>query len=268
MSTRTARTSPLTARERRDAALKTRRRRHGILTVGVLAVVAFMITVAIVVQSKRAADERPLVAPAGATGEEKLLVTVGRADAPAVLTVYEDPRCPGCAHIERLLHDTINRLQDEGKLRVDYHLLSFVDRIAPGRGSKYAANALAAAQDAGKFREYHDVLYAHPPKAENVDTYGDKKVLLDLARKVPGLSTASFTAAVKDGTHDTWIAAIQKAFDRQTLIQGTPALVFKGRDLLKDPEHALTPERLTELVDNEATPPQAPSRAGAAPDEG
>ncbi len=238
--------------ERQADALRARRRRCGRWSAGILAGLVGAVVISIAVQTDRASDTRPVIAPHGATGDGQLLVSVGHADAPAVLTVYEDLRCPGCAEIERRLHSTVNRLQDEGKLRVDYHLLSFVDRIAAGTGSKYAANALAAAQDAGKFREYHDVLYAHPPKAEHVDSYGDKQVLLDLAAEVPGLSTPRFTAAVEEGTHDTWIRAVQEAFDRQSRIQGTPAFLFKGEDLLKDPASPLTPQRLTELVDQEA----------------
>ncbi|MEV7279246.1 thioredoxin domain-containing protein [Streptomyces sp. NPDC093111] len=204
------------------------------------------------VQANRTADDRPVVTPAGISDEGGLVITVGQSDAPAVLTVYEDLRCPGCAQIEGKLHETINALEDAGKLRVDYHILSFVDRIVPGKGSRYAANALAAAQDAGRFRDYHDTLYANPPEAEDVDSFGDKRLLLKLAKNVKGLSGERFTAAVQEGTHDTWVAKVQKAFDQQTEIQGTPALFFKGRDLMKDPE-TLTPQRLTALVEQEAT---------------
>ncbi|MEV7501914.1 thioredoxin domain-containing protein [Streptomyces sp. NPDC093018] len=207
---------------------------------------------AIVVQSGRAEDDRPIIPPAGTTGNQNLIIPSGQANAPATLTVYEDPRCPGCAQLEHVLHATINKLQDEGKLRVEYRILSFVDRIASGRGSKYAANALAAAQDAGKFRDFHDALFASPPPSEREDTFGDKEVLLALGRKVRGMDMSKFTAAVRKGTHDTWVNKVQQAFDRQTAIQATPAVFFKGKDLVKDREHPLTPERLTALVEAEA----------------
>ncbi|MFK0292773.1 thioredoxin domain-containing protein [Streptomyces sp. NPDC090442] len=238
--------------ERHQAAQRTRRRRERATVLAVCAGLLGLIGLFIAIQTNRARDDRPLVAPAGATGEDHLVIPVGRPDAPVVLTMYEDPRCPGCAQIERELHTTINKLEDEGKLRVEYHVLSFVDRIARGNGSKKAANALAAAQDAGRFREFHDVLFAHPPASEETDTFGDTQVLLDLAEKVPALPTAEFTKAVTQGTHDTWVSAVQHRFDQQTKITGTPALFFKGRDLLRDPDHPLTPQRLTELVTDEA----------------
>ncbi|MFI0013671.1 DsbA family protein [Streptomyces sp. JUS-F4] len=238
--------------ERERAAARSRRRRRAAISAGVAAAIISAVGLTVVVQSSRAADNRPVVPPAGAVGADKLVISVGQADAPATLTLYEDPRCPGCAQVERLLHTTINRLQDEGKLRVDYHVLSFVDNIVSGTGSKHAANALAAAQNAGRFREYHDALFAAQPKSETDDAFGDKQVLLDLAAKVKGLDTDRFAAAVKDGTHDTWVNKVQEEFDKQTEIQGTPAVFFKGKDLIRDTEHPLTPERLAKLVEAEA----------------
>ncbi|MFF1485263.1 DsbA family protein [Streptomyces sp. NPDC058319] len=239
--------------ERERAARRSRRKRQAAVSAGVVATLVAVVAVAVVVQPGQAADDRPVIAPAGATGDGKLVIPSGRADAPATLTVYEDPRCPGCAKFEHELHATINKLQDEGKLRVDYHILSFVDRIVSGKGSKYAANALAAAQNAGKFREYHDALYASPPPSEKEDTFGDKQALLDLGKKVDGLDMAKFTAAVSEGTHDTWVKKVQQNFDRQTAVQATPAVFLKGENLLKDPEHPLTPERLTQLVEAESS---------------
>ncbi|GAA3506874.1 thioredoxin domain-containing protein [Streptomyces showdoensis] len=237
--------------ERRRDEIRKRRVRRAAITGGIALALAGNVVLTVMVRANRASDDRPVVTPAGVTDQAGLVISVGRADAPAVMTIYEDLRCPGCARIERTLHETINRLEDAGKLRVDYHILSFVDRIVPGEGSRRAANALAAAQDAGRFRAYHDVLYAHPPVAEDVDTFGDKDLLLKLAQKV-GLSGERFTAAVREGTHDTWVAEVQRAFDQQDEIQGTPALLFKGHDLLKDPE-SLSPERLTTLVEQEVT---------------
>lgn len=256
MSKSAVRTQPRQARdrlraERESADRRSRRVRQTALSAGVVATVTTVVAVAVVVQSGAAGDDRPVVVPSGATGDDDLVIPSGPADAPATLTVYEDPRCPGCAQFEHELHTTINRLQDEGRLRVEYHVLSFVDRIAPGRGSKYAANALAAAQDVGKFRDFHDVLFASPPPSENDDTFGDEQVLLALGKKVDGMDMEKFTAAVRNGTHDTWVNKVQQAFDRQTAVQATPAVLFKGKDLLKDPGHPLTPEWLTRLVEAE-----------------
>ncbi|MFF3002228.1 DsbA family protein [Kitasatospora sp. NPDC057940] len=238
--------------QRQRAAERARRNRNRAITGALATVVAAAVGVTIAVQSGKAKDARPIVPPAGAIGDRQLVIPVGDPDAPVTLTVYEDFRCPACAQVEGILGDTINRLEDEGKLRIDYHILSLVDSIARGKGSKNAANAVAAAQNAGKFREYHDVLFANHPKSETKDTFGDKKTLLALADKVKDLKTPSFIAAVNEGTHDTWVKKVQHTFDQQTKIQGTPAIFFEGRDLLKDTGHPLTAERLTRIVNDAA----------------
>ncbi|MER7599991.1 DsbA family protein [Streptomyces hydrogenans] len=205
-----------------------------------------------------------MVAPVGVVGDGGLLIPVGRKDAPVVLTVYEDARCPGCAQLEKTLHTTINRLEDEGLLRVEYHVLSFVDRIVGGKGSKVAANALAAAQDAGRFREFHDVLFAHPPAEESTDVFADRNFLLKLAGQIPGLRSTEFDKAVAGDAHSGWVKAVQGQFDQQTDIQATPAVLLDGKDLVRDQDHPLSSERLVELV-NEAVTRKGPAAAPTGP---
>ncbi|MGW1251414.1 DsbA family protein [Streptomyces sp. NPDC002535] len=225
------------------------------VAVGVALAVAIGLTI---ILQTRAAASGPVVAPAGASGDDGLVIPVGRPQAPVVLTVYEDVRCPGCAQLERALRATVNRLEDEGRVRVDYHLLSFVDRIVGGKGSKVAANALAAAQEAGRFREFHDVLFAHHPAEESMDVFADREFLLRLADQVPGLRSAEFDKAVADGTHSGWVQAVQRRFDEQSVLQGTPAVVLDGENLVSDQDHLLTPERLLQLVDQAAAGKEAP----------
>ncbi|WP_432005972.1 DsbA family protein [Streptomyces parvus] len=248
--------SPSTARERlrkqrvREALRK--RRLHQVAK-GLSVCVALATAVSVSIAFQARGSHEPVVAPRGTVGDGGIVIPVGRADAPVVLTVYEDARCPGCAHLEKTLHSTINRLEDEGRLRVDYHVLSFVDRIVGGKGSKVAANALAAAQDAGRFREFHDVLFANPPAQETTDSFADRDFLLKLAGRVPGLRSPAFDKSVVDGSHSGWVKAVQDRFDQQTRIQATPAVILGGKDLVRDQEHPLTPQRLTELVKGAAS---------------
>ncbi|MFE0641686.1 DsbA family protein [Streptomyces sp. NPDC058877] len=237
------------AAARRQEAERARRRKTLIRTAVTGVALAAVVTVTIAVQSYKDGDDRPVVIPRGAAGPEGLVIPTGDDDAPVTLAVYEDFRCPGCGQVEDRLGPTINKLQDEGKLRVEYHVLSLVDSIVPGKGSLYAAGAAAAAQDAGKFREYHDALFENQPE-ETDDAFGDKDFLLTLAEGIDGLNTPEFTESVRAGTHDTWVKKVQRTFDRQTAIPGTPAMFLDGgeADLLKDPQHPLTAERLTELV--------------------
>ncbi|PBC71904.1 protein-disulfide isomerase [Streptomyces sp. TLI_235] len=242
-----------TARERmlqQRAADEARGRRKKQLVVGgvALAVIAAAVVTGVLVQNERSKPETPTAAPTGTIGDKNLVIPSGAADAPSVLTVYEDPRCPACGSFEQSFVQTVNELEDAGKLSVNYHIVSFIDRSLGGKGSKYGANALACAQDAGKFRAYHDVLYKNQPP-ETADTYGDKAALLDLAKQVPGLDTPAFRACVNDNTYSDWVSAVQQDFDKSGF-KSTPTLTLNGTPIYpKKGDEQISPDNLVKWVD-------------------
>ncbi|WP_202233117.1 DsbA family protein [Actinacidiphila reveromycinica] len=185
-----------------------------------------------------------VTAPRGAAGKDDLVIPVGAADAPSTLTVYEDFRCPACDEFEKTFTPTIHGLEDSGELRTEYHLVTLIDGNLGGDGSLNAGNAAACAQDEGKFRPYHDVLYDNQPDEQD-DRFGDKKNLLTLAAKVPGLKNASFTACVDNGTHDAWVKKSNEAFDSAGF-GSTPTVLLNGKNIYGST--ALTPDSLKQMV--------------------
>ncbi|WP_193317808.1 MULTISPECIES: DsbA family protein [Streptomyces] len=172
-------------------------------------------------------------------------IAVGERSAPAVLTVYEDFRCPACAQFENAFRSTINELTEAGQLRVDYHLVTIIDGNMRGSGSRYAANAAACARDQGAFPQYHDVLFQNQP-AETDDAFADKSRLIELAREIEPLDNETFRACVQDGTHDDWVSRSNADFlDGE--YNATPTVLLNGERLGQggDP---LTPEHLRERV--------------------
>ncbi|MBB6433679.1 DsbA family protein [Streptomyces candidus] len=210
-----------------------------------------------------------VVVPAGAVGAEKVALPVGATDAPSLLTVYEDMRCPACGMFENSMRDTINKLEKAGKLRAEYHLVSFIDKAVTGNGSKYAANALGCAQGVGKFHEYHDVLFRNQPE-ETDDAFGKKSHLLDLASKVPGLRGTAFDKCVDEGTHAGWVTKVQKDFDKSKY-KATPTVLLNGEPIYPQKgSEQITPANLVKWVEaaNRGKPagtrtPQAPGAGGA-----
>ncbi|MCP2312639.1 MULTISPECIES: DsbA family protein [Kitasatospora] len=255
-----------TARERmmaERAAQEAKDKRTKKLVVGgvVVAVVAAAAVTGVVVQNQRSKPETPVAAPTGAIGDKSLVIPSGAADAPSTLTVYEDPRCPACGMYERTFSPTIDQLEDQGKLQVNYHVVSFIDRSLGGTGSKHGANALACAQDAGHFRDYHDVLYRNQPD-ETSDAFGDKQVLLDLAKQVPGLSTPVFEACVNDSKYGGWVSAVQQDFDKSSY-KSTPTVLLNGTPIYpKKGDEQISPENLAKWVD-EANAGKQPGSTGS-----
>jgi protein-disulfide isomerase len=153
-------------------------------------------------------------------GNDGTTIMVGDPAAPLTVHLYEDPRCPVCREFEttggapQLRAATVRR-----ETKTEYTLASFLDGRLGGSGSKKAVNALRAALDAGKFAEYHDVLYAGQPD-ESIDGFTDA-YLLKLAEKVPGLRGPAFDKAVKTMKYRSFVENAEDAYDHAD-VPGTP----------------------------------------------
>ncbi|MFF5854118.1 DsbA family protein [Streptomyces sp. NPDC012751] len=246
---RTARERLAAEREKQKGA--DRRRRALIVGASVVCVLGLAAVIGVIAANagkEKGSGAGPAVAPSGAQGKDGLAIPVGKDGAKSTLTVWEDFRCPACQAFEAAYRPTLHELADSGKLRVDYHLVRLIDGNLGGTGSLRAANAAACAQDAGKFRDYHDVLYANQPR-ETDDAFADNARLIELAGKVPGLDTPAFRTCVKDGTHDAWVDKAHQAF-RTGGFNGTPTVLFGGKNIYQD--RTMTPAKLKELVENAA----------------
>lgn len=235
--------------ERRRQEARDRRMRTVRVCLGVVAVVAVTGVVGVLVanQGHEGEPTQSVAVPAGASGDGRVVISVGETDAPATLDVYEDFRCPACGRFEAKYHNTVGKLVKQGKVRVDYHLASFIDGNVGGTGSKYAANAAACAQDHGGFAEYHDVLFAHQPE-EREDGFGQKERLIELAQKVPELkANKEFDTCVDDGAYDGWVSRSQEAFN-ESGFTSTPTVLLDGKDIFADKEHPVTPKKLAARI--------------------
>lgn len=242
------------------------RKRTLVVASGVVAVLAVAAVIGVVVaEHKDSTAKSPTgalaPAPTGATGKDSLVISVGAPDAPSTLTIYEDFRCPACDGFEKQFTPTVHSLEDSGQIRTEYHLVTLIDGNLGGSGSLNAANAAACAQDAGKFRSYHDVLYANQPDEQD-DRFADKKTLLTLAGKVPGLTTAAFTACVNKGTHDSWVKQSNAAFG-DSGFDATPTVLLNGKSVYGQ-NPALTPAGLKQMV-TAANKGKQPAKVTATP---
>ena len=242
-----------TARERlqeqRENDKAREKRKRTLIAVGaVVAVLAIAGGVAAIVAGHNSGGSggAAVATPAGATGSGKLAILSGAADAPSTLTVYEDFRCPACDAFENGYRSTVHGLEDSGQVKVEYHLVRLIDGNLGGTGSLNAANAAACAQDQGKFRPFHDVLYENQPE-ESADKFADKAYLLRLAAKVPGLTTPAFTACVNSGTYDAWVKKSAAAFNTSGF-NSTPTILLNGTNIYADQNNPLTPAKLKAKV--------------------
>ncbi|MEU6421525.1 DsbA family protein [Streptomyces spiralis] len=246
---RTARQRLAVEREKQKAS--ERRRRTLIVAVSVVCVLGLATVIGVLAANsgkKKGASTGPVVAPSGAQGKDALAIPVGKDGARSTLTVWEDFRCPACQAFEAAYRPTIHQLTDAGKLRAEYHIVRLIDGNLGGTGSLRAGNAAACAQDAGKFRDYHDVLFEDQPK-ETDDAYANNDKLIALSGKVSGLDTPAFTQCVKKGTHDSWVDKSHKAFQARGF-SGTPTVLLNGKNIAQD--RTMTPAKLKQMVESAA----------------
>ncbi|MFJ9692067.1 thioredoxin domain-containing protein [Kitasatospora sp. NPDC101183] len=230
-----------------------KRRQRIVVAVSSVAVLALIGGVTLAITSAKK-DDKPtaasaLVIPANATGDGGTVITLGKADAPHTMEVYEDFRCPVCKHFEAANGATTAKLTEDGQIKVDYHLAAFLDKNLTGKGSHYALAAAGAALNEGvdKFKAFHDVLYANQPD-EREDGFGDVNHLLDLAGQVPGLKTDAFVKAVQDGTYLPWANKVAEKFN-DSGVTGTPTVKVDGKPISLFAGNAVvSPEQFTAQV--------------------
>lgn len=159
------------------------------------------------------------------------------------LDVYEDFQCPYCKRFEESTGSSVVRpLAAKGKVRVVYHLLTFVNPV----GSPRAA-AAAMCVPADRWMRYHDALYARQP-AEAQDPR-QSAFTVDRLRAIgsdAGLDAKTLGCVGKQAYARDAQANTQKA-TTDDHIQSTPTLLLDGKTL-PWPDTVLDRDKLSKAI--------------------
>jgi protein-disulfide isomerase len=245
----------LQAERAREKRAEARRRRIVIgASIGAVVLIGGGIAIAVGTANGSGGTSAAAVAPAHTSGPDDTVIVYGKTNAPNTLDLWEDFRCPICDALEKTDGATIQKLADDGTYKINYHMATFLDGNLGGTGSKTALSAAGAAlnEGVGKFKQFHDVLYANQPDEQD-DAFASKDRILDLASEVPGLKTAAFTKAVRNGTYDDWVGKVSDAFNHSG-VTGTPTVKLNGKTLtvFDKSGQPLTPAQYTALVQQSA----------------
>jgi protein-disulfide isomerase len=193
-----------------------------------IAVVAVLLIAGVVgygLYSSQKDDTASATTPPGAVDDGTAFAS---GDGPVTIDIYEDFMCPVCHEFETSSGATLKQLVTDKKVTVRYHPIAILDRYS--NGTKYstrAAAAAAAAGAAGKFAEYHQVLFDNQPE-ENSNGLDDAK-LIDLGKSV-GLTDAAFGDAVNSGKYESWATKVTETASAKG-VTGTPTVLVNGRQL-------------------------------------
>jgi protein-disulfide isomerase len=146
---------------------------------------------------------------------------IGAATAPVTIEVWSDYQCPFC---QRFATSWENALVDKyaanGKVRIVYRDYAFI-----GDESVKAAAAARAAEQQGKYWQFHDYLFANQ-NGENGGWFSEGR-LQGIAQAI-GLDLEAFNAARSDAATRQAVVA-ETAQGRALGITGTPTIAIGGQ---------------------------------------
>ena len=153
------------------------------------------------------------------------LTTMGKADAPVKVDVWEDFQCPACQQYSQQIEtQLIANYIETGKVFYTFHHFPFVDSQSVTKESQQAANASMCAAAQGRFWDYHDMVFANW-NGENVGAYSDKR-LVAFAETL-GLNMSDFNSCFNK---DQFKAEIEKDYTDgiNQGVTGTPTIFVTG----------------------------------------
>lgn len=185
--------------------------------------------------------------PAGATGGEGGGIFVNSATAKSnapTLDVYEDFQCPACGDLEKRIGEQVTSMAKAGEIKLVVHVLSFLDDNLRNDSSKRSANAVACAADAGKFLEYHNLVFAAQPAEEGVGYTDAQLTEFASTAGITGPALTTWQKCTTSGQHAQYVTDVQEASGRAG-INNTPTIKLNGQDVTKNVQ---TPEALVAQV--------------------
>jgi protein-disulfide isomerase len=165
--------------------------------------------------------------PPGANADGTGIV---QGDGPVTIDLYEDYQCPACRQFQEASGPTLKQLVSEGKAKVVFHPVVFLNRFSTTEYSTRSAAAAGCAAKGGRFTEFTDELFARQPP-ENSAGLSDPE-LIDIGAGV-GLNRDDFGSCVQDGTYKSWTEHVTDDASKAG-VTGTPTIKVNGQDL-KDP---------------------------------
>ena len=203
----------------REAAGQQRVRFAGALA-GVLLVVAAGIGIG--VQAARTPDAPSPQPVSLANGVE-----IGRPGARVTIELYEDPLCTNCKTFVETAGPQLQAWLDSSTAKIKYYVVSYMNGQSPTRYPSRAAEAMYCAADAGRFREYHDIVFGDQP-VPGADVTNDELIADGPRAGISGAQQTAFAQCVKSGKYADFVSKISDKANQDGIF-ATPTLLVDGK---------------------------------------
>jgi protein-disulfide isomerase len=164
-------------------------------------------------------------------------VVVGKASAPDTIKVYEDFQCPICKEYEAATGAQTRAAIAAGKVKVDYHMVAFLDRASTTDYSSRALNAgMAVLSTAGPdaFEKFRTTAFANQPEEGSAGV--PDSTLIQWAVQA-GADEATVTPMINDNVYHQWVVNATDQMS-QDGVNGTPTVFINGKNQGTDPAAA------------------------------
>jgi protein-disulfide isomerase len=224
-------TSQQSKSERAQALMRQQQRRErqrNLFVIGSIAIAILIVAVVLfAVQSKsdktgQAAKEVPM----NLSGTYN--VVIGKSSAPITIKLYEDLQCPICKSFEQVAGSQVQEAIADGKAKVDYHMVAFLDHSSTTNYSSRALNAaMAVLSTAGPdaFLKFHTIAYTNQP-AEGSAGVPDS-TLIDWAVQA-GADKTKVTPLINGNVYHQWVLNATDQMSRDH-VNGTPTIYINGK---------------------------------------
>jgi protein-disulfide isomerase len=231
-------------RERKARAAKMRN-----LAISIAVVVVLAIAAVIVIPRLHSSSSSTAATPAGLTTYTGIKGTTvkgsveGPATAPVTIVLFEDFQCPYCEQLETNAGAEFTSLASQGKIRIVYDMVSFLDVNSKNQYSSRAANAFYCAPQAQR-HDLHEYFYAHQPKEQTAGPT-DSQLIADAKRF--GATSSGYASCVDAHTYSSFATGPQTAALASAAGSvGTPTMTVNGQ--VYPGVQSLTPTILDQVV--------------------
>ncbi|MDR1393846.1 MAG: DsbA family protein [Bifidobacteriaceae bacterium] len=159
------------------------------------------------------------------------LIQIGQADAPVTVDSYLEFMCPTCGYLERENEPLMRQMIIDGQLRVNFHLMNFLDPAS--EGTDYSTRAVNATVEIARRQgalawDFIAALYEYQPDEFTPGLSDD-----DLTTIATNLGVSpEISSTFADLNEASWVTASNMAAsDGLTALgaTGTPTIVINGR---------------------------------------
>ncbi len=154
-------------------------------------------------------------------------VELGRSGARVTIELYEDPLCTNCKTFVESAGPQLQTWLDSSTAKIKYYVVSYLNGQSPTRYPSRAAEAMYCAADAGRFREYHDIVFGDQP-TPGADVTNDELIADGPRAGITGERQTAFAQCVKSGKYSEIVSKISDKANQDGIF-ATPTLLVDGK---------------------------------------